>query len=160
MLKTPTNDKGDRTYGSGSGTQRLYFVEARQTCAPQLVIPPNDYGAGGFILDHEWRRVPEEAGSRFIVPVSPLLPPTSHDGLMNEQAALAFAHLFLAILAANFRDLCVECRLVEVKYEWTYTTTETGVGEIINRSDGPNAKYQKRETEDIPLSARHEKAAA
>ena len=153
MLAAPTNKDGKRTYGGGSGTERLYFVEARYTFDRPLIIAaefPRE-----FVLDREWRRLPADHESPLIVPVRPNVSPRFGHDLVNYEAALALAYLFLSSLAVGYQSGCVECRIVEVELSYTYETVERGVGEIINRTDGPRPTFTQREAEDIALSARH-----
>jgi len=152
-----------RVYGGGSGTDEFFTLEARTTVSPALVGPIDAFGASDFILTDKWQRVPivwESCG----VPVRSWKLPChalarTHD-LLNYEAAIAIAHLFIAQLVAPvYRSVHdVEVRLVKVRLKYSFEIKEVGVGEIINRSDAPwpGHSFKERETIPIPLSARDE----
>lgn len=162
-ITKPDNGKY-RTYGSGHGTDIFFTLEARTTVSPALIGPADSMGVGDFILTDKWQRVPVSRVEHGVPVRAWNLPghqiALAH-GLVNYECAVALAHLFVAQLVAPvFRSVHdVEVRLVKVELEYSFTTKELGVGEIINRSDAPwpgNA-FKARETEPIPLSARDEK---
>lgn len=139
---------------AGQGTEILYYVEARSTFSEPKIIDPRR--PVPFVLDNKWRRIPlsHDPSNPLTVPVRPTFGTPWYSDLMNEEAGLALAYLFLAELASHYDGACVECRLVKVTVKYSYTTEESGVGPIINRSDGPRTKYEPREAVEIPLSAR------
>jgi hypothetical protein len=144
------NVEQGRTYGGGSGEARLYAVEARCTYYSPCMVSDN------LVLDRTWRLVPFQYGSPGI-PTRTWIPlRQDHLPLVNYQAAKAYAEVFLAELHANLiaGASCVECRIIEVGVKYSYSTSELGVGEIINRTDGDRPKFSTRETTPIPLSAR------
>lgn len=143
-------------YGGEQGTDTFYVVEARSCVSPKVF-------AGDFILTEKWQRVPSLINDSGIgVPVRRWGLASDQiamaRGLMNYTAAVAFAQLFLAQLDSTpmlSHSAGIEVRLVKVKLTYSYGTEEIGVGEIINRCDGDIPRFTVRETDAIPLSARH-----
>src|SRR6185503_14738888 len=130
------------------------IVEARSTFGQPQVVSLGITPLGSFILDGEWRRIPSDGEGEYKIPARVFHEEAGKNGLMNYEAAAAFAHLFIALMEAEFSASCVEARLVEVHFECYYETWEVGVGEIVNRTDGERPRFTPRETENIPFSAR------
>lgn len=157
------DDGQHRTYGGGHGTDVYFTIEARTTVSPAVIGPVDTFGVRDFILTDKWQRVPIERSACGVPIRSWNLPDhavaLSLD-LLNYEAAVALAHLFIAqLVAPAFRSVHdVEVRLVKVELKYSFETKELGVGEIINRSDAPwpGHAFKPRETEPIPLSARDE----
>lgn len=162
-MTKPDNGKY-RSYGSGQGTDVFFTLEARTTVAPALIGPADPLGIRNFILTDQWQRVPISradcgvpikawnlAGHQIAL---------AHD-LVNYEAAIALAHLFVAQLTAPLIQsvIDIEVRLVKVELKYSFETRELGVGEIIHRSDAPwpGHAFKPRETEPIPLSVMDEK---
>jgi hypothetical protein len=152
-----------RSYGSGHGTDIYFTLEARTTVSPALIGPVDPLGTRNFILTDKWQRVPISRAECGVPILSYDLPGNAIArtlDLVNYEAAMALAHLFIAQLVApvfsSIHD--VEVRLVKVELRHSFETRELGVGEIINRSDGPSpyGTFKERETTAIPLSVRAE----
>lgn len=109
------------THGSGNGSEILYVVEARMNY-PE----PKEYN--GMILDREWRQV-QFPKAPLGVPNSAFDPHARQIGLLGYDTAMALAHWFMA--APLLGSLCVETRLVKVKYSFTFDTEEIGVGPVM-----------------------------
>lgn len=152
-----------RSYGSGHGTDTYFTLEARTTVSPALIGPIDAFGVSDFILTDKWQRVPIVRATCGVPIKTWNLPAHAMAltlDLLNYEAAIALAYLFIAQLTAPiFRSVYdVEVRLVKVELKCSFETTEIGVGEIINRSDGPSPyrAFKERETVPIPLSAHAE----
>ena len=161
-MTRPDNGK-HRSYGGGHGTDTYFTLEARATVSPALIGTVDVFGVTDFILTDKWQRVPISLAECGVPVRSWNLPDhaaASTLDLLNYEAAIALAHLFVAQLTAPvFRSVHdVEVRLVKVELKYSFETRELGVGEIINRSDAPHPmhEFKPRETQPIPLSARDE----
>ncbi len=118
-------------HGNGSSTGTYYKVEHRTTTSLSTVIGnPNE--PFPFIIDHYWRTLGIMLGG---TPYGANIPVRSWDteaakhGLVCYAAAEAHRWAFLAYLEANTvgGSLCVETRLVAVKFHQQYSTEELGV---------------------------------
>lgn len=148
-----------KSYGSGSGSEDVYVLEARSTVGAKALSEQ-------FILTDKWQQVPWVvvngacgAGEGDGIPVSRMVGPLARDHhKVNYEAAEAFAYRFLAQLCASnygFGHMGVEIRIVKITLRYQYSMVEAGVGEIINRTDGPRPVFRPREeVGDVPLSAR------
>lgn len=123
-----------KEHGNGSGTQRVYIVEARST-----FTEPQPHR--GMILDQRWRRVNFDRGAPG-VPVNLLNAEAERLGFLNYAAALALAHWFLAAPSG----ICIEARLVQVEFIYKYETKECGVGPAMNHVEMIRAaKWEPRD---------------
>ncbi len=124
-----------KTYGSGSGAVELYVVESRTSyTAPQK--------HGGMILDGEWRRVFFQKTPVGVPNLEAALhPEAARMGLTNYAAAMALAYWWMALPPDDdrlgvFPSFCVETRVVKVKYSYSFSTDEVGVGPAMSSIGG------------------------
>jgi hypothetical protein len=112
---------------SGTGSAELYRVEARTTYhSPERV--------GGQLIDNNWRLV-DFAKAPLGVPIRNFdAGAHEHCGLLNYEAAEALRWWFLAAAHADIAAgaLCIETRLVKVRYHYHYRCEELGVTEPIS----------------------------
>ncbi len=112
-----------KSYGNGSGSNHCYIVEARTS-----YMDPQEHC--GMTLDSKWRRVHFE-NSKCGVKVDLLHRESAMHGFLNLAAAMALAHWFMSEPHGTgfpMPNYCVETRIVEVKFQHSYTATEVGVG--------------------------------
>lgn len=102
---------------------------------------------GGLILDKEWRRV-HFLKAAIGAPTDQWIDPVAkQNGLLNYEAAIALAHWFLAE-GGTMGSLCVETRLVKVKFIFKWETEEVGVGPAMSSIATLRAtKFEPREAE-------------
>ena len=111
-----------KEYGKGSSTNTYYVVEARLN-----YDTPKEYK--GMILDKEWRRVQFQKSANGII--NSALDPKAHEiGLLGYDTAMALAYGFMA--APLLESLCVQTRLVSVKFTYQYSCEEVGVGPVMD----------------------------
>lgn len=121
-------------YGSGSGTDVLYVVEARSAVA---AVTPVMY-VRGFPLTSEWRRLrfataPSDARAATLALENWLNPMSKNLGLMQFATAMSLAHWLLSCpedgdKLPGYPAIGVEVRLVKVEMNYSYATKEIGVG--------------------------------
>lgn len=124
-------------YSSGSGSHRLYVVEARLTGSKPAEL------VNGILLTREWQRVHThrtsdcalvEAG-RISVPATSYPAIAAEHELLEREAAYALAVRFQVesgienSYCAGHAILCIETRLVEVELAYSFSITEKGVCE-------------------------------
>lgn len=118
------------SHGQGNGTCTLYFIEARLS---SKASPPRPHL--GFLLDGEWRRLglrlrhaTELEAGEISIP-APRWPSEAREhGLLTKEAAYALAARF-QLGDNDMAGLIIETRLVEVKFNYTYSIDEIGVCE-------------------------------
>lgn len=124
-------------HGSGNQTGTYYKVEYRTiTSQPTVIGDPNI--PFPFVIDNYWRTLSIHLGG---APWAANIPIKSWDasaakhGLVSYVAAEAHRWAFISFLEANAiaGALCVETRLVAVKYTENYSTEEVGVTEPLAR---------------------------
>lgn len=131
-----------KEHGNGSGSTRVFVVEARSTYSqPQKHC--------GMILDDKWREVHFPKALIGVQNLCMYADAIQH-GFMNYEAAMALAHWFLAEPTDDktfpFPALCIETRLVEIEYKYEYSTKEIGVGPALNMLETRRATtFQPRE---------------
>ena len=126
-----------KEHGSGSGTQRVYIVEARSTS-----MEPQCHG--GMILDQRWRRVNFARGAPG-VPVNLWNAEAERLGFLNYEAALALAFWFLAA-AGKSCGWSIDVRLVQIEFSYKYETKECGIGPAMNHFEMIRAaKWEPRD---------------
>lgn len=116
--------------GSGHGTERVFFVEARSTTGPQSV--------GGKLLADKWERLHFKAGPNGVVPAGPLVNAMAlHCGFMDYEAADALAACFRALLCDDrpYRPYGIETRIVVVRFTYDYKAERVTEGDAENRSN-------------------------
>jgi hypothetical protein len=134
---TVSDEQIVKTYGSGSGSLRLYAIEARTTYTDPHTV-------NGMVLTKEWRRLhvhridggqlacadPREVASVPLVPSGGYHLPGAQlaEGLIEKEQALLLAARFQ--MGANGRvEYCVETRVIEVELNYSFATKEIGVSE-------------------------------
>lgn len=157
----PNAHKHDRGEGSHYG----YLVEVRTSHFQPKVL------AKDLVIDNVWRRWPVQGGSvpyGLNVAVGPhdrdML---THGGLLTREAAEAHRWGLLAALDAEstLGSLCIETRLVKIKYHWSYRLEEVGVSEAVTgdffRRDSkqfvprsPEAETEGKQDDDTAGAAR------
>ncbi len=136
--------KEKKSYGSASGATDLFIVESRTS----YIVPQNH---GGMILDGEWRRVNfQRSQSGIPVLAETIYPDATRNGLLNWEAAVALAGWWMALpdqsMQFPFSALCVETRIVKVRYSYKWDTEEIGVGPTMNATAGLRAtEWKERE---------------
>jgi hypothetical protein len=119
-------------HSKAEGTHHGYLVEVRSSYFIPTVL------AKDLVIDSVWRRWPIGAGT---VPNGLNVPTGPHDhdmlvhgGLLTREAAEAHRWGLLATLdaASTLGALCIETRLVKVRYDWSYKLTEVGVSEAMS----------------------------
>lgn len=111
---------------SGSGTEIVYFVEARTVGGVPIRV-------GGMTLDGQWRRLHPER-SKLGVPSRLLSRQAEAHGYVSHPAAIAIAAWFRAMpedderSPLGFPAFSVETRIVAVQWTWRYTATRVGEG--------------------------------
>lgn len=153
-----SEDSKEKLYARSSATTDCYGVEIRYTG------PEKAKSIGKLILTKEWTRLPMETD--LALPDPRNVPSgmygvagcvATDNGFCGYESAHAVARVFLAQLSGEFGlgHLCVEVRIIKARIQYSYSIVESGVGEIINRTDGPREKFVPRnEVGDLPLSAR------
>ena len=119
---------GEHNHESGKGYKDGYRVEVRTSYWSPSVID-------GRVIDGVWRTVPIAAGATpwgNNVPVRPWDRDMLDRGLLPMEAAEAHRWTLLAMLDASqiAGSLCIETRLVKVRYHYEYRTEEVGVGDV------------------------------
>ena len=151
-------------HGKGEGHHHGYLVEVRTSYFQPKVLSKD------LVIDNVWRRWPVHEGS---VPYGLNVPVGRNDrdmlahGLLTREAAEAHRWGLLASLEADslLGSLCVETRLVKVRYDWSYKLTEVGVSEAMTgdffRRDSkqfvprsPEAEAEGKQDDDAPSVAR------
>lgn len=112
----------DKPEVSGSGTSRVYSIEAR--LSPSFKQPPCE--KGGLILDSEWRQVPLARPSEGVPTNLRVEYYAVAAGFVSHVSALALAWWFLAQCDAYGG---VEVRIVEHVHEYSYSITRKAEGE-------------------------------
>lgn len=130
-----------KEHGSGNGTEIVYLVEARCTYTTPEVV-------NGQIFDVRWRVVHFNTDQPMGVP----------NDVFNRDARSRFLSYGAAVTLANWfltgtRSCCVEARLVQIKYEYRFTTEEVGVGLPLShtyreRNDGFRERGEEERTDD------------
>jgi hypothetical protein len=115
--------------GNGSGTQDVYFVEARSVVGPQ--------NFGGMLLTDKWQRVQFHVGTlgvhSGVHPGPTLNPQAIEHGFVDDEAAEALAAWFRAGLAERgFRGIGIETRIVAVKFTYSYTAERVHNGPTVS----------------------------
>jgi hypothetical protein len=124
-------------HGSGCSENVGYKLEVRTSY-------PNPTRIGDFIIDGVWRVVPISGG---VVPSWPNIPVSARDseilghGLVSRYVAEAHRWALLALMEANrsLGSLCIETRLVRIKYATTYSLREEGVSVALKAGDAHQA---------------------
>ncbi len=123
-----------KSYGSASGSTELFVVETRSSyTSPQK--------HGGMIVDSQWRQV-HFPKSPIGVPnlTATLHPEAASHGLFNYEAAMALAYWWMALPDDDkifpFPSYCIETRIVKVKYTYSWSTEEVGVGPMLSSIAG------------------------
>lgn len=121
-------------HGSGATSDHLYKIEVRKSYSDPTVL-----GAGrdAFVIDMVWRTWPVYEGSTKFgtnVPVRSWDRRGLEHGLLTYAVAEAHRWALIALLEASEvgGSLCIETRLVEVKFSTQYSTEEVGVSQPIN----------------------------
>ena len=133
--------KESKQYGSGNGTERVYFVEARTSFGR-----PEKHA--GMVLTSDWQRietaeVPPPVA--FGVPNDAFNPLAATCGMFGYRSATALAAWFRA--AEGWRgSFCVETRLVAVDLTYSYSTVEVGVSKPVSGSLRPSEEFAERES--------------
>lgn len=123
------NSRGN--HGSGNSTSTYYKVEYRTTTSMSTVLGnPNE--PFPFIIDHYWRTlqiIPSAQPWATNIPIRPWDADAAKHGLIPYVAAEAHRWGFLAFLEAKAiaGSLCVETRLVSVRFKQQWSTEELGV---------------------------------
>lgn len=118
-------------HGSGSSTGTYYKVEFRTTTSMTTCIGnPNE--PFPFVIDHYWRTLPIQLGAMqwgTNIPCRSWDGEAAQHGMVSYAAAEAHRWAFLAYLEATKPggSLCIETRLVAVKFKREYSTEEMGV---------------------------------
>lgn len=133
---SPATQITKKSYGGGSGSLIGYTVEIRTTASQPEIH------ANGTVIDREWRRVPyrltkcdREDHSHFQsgrigdIPVWNYNHELDNLSLMNFEAAYAIA---TQTLAQQWNGVCLECRIVGVKVEYSFHAEAESVSNTIS----------------------------
>lgn len=120
-------------HGSGNSTGTYYKVEYRTSYTTPTFIG-NHQGPFPFVIDHYWRTLEITRGAQqwgVNIPLRAWDEDACKHGLLKYVAAEAHRWAFLAALDAGAGGpggaLCVETRIVAVKFSVQYSTEEIGV---------------------------------
>ena len=99
---------------------------------------------GGVIVDSQWRRIHFPKTPIGVPNLTEVLhPDAARNGLLNYEAAMALAYWWMALPDDDkqipFPALCIETRIVKVKYSYKWDTEELGVGPTLSVIDGRRA---------------------
>ena len=114
-------------HGSGTSHKEGYKIEIRSSYFTPILL-------GDFVIDTVWRTIPVKEGT---TPHGINIPVKDYDrkmldiGLLSYTAVEAHRWAILSMLDATKLGgtLCIETRLVKVRYNYSYTTEELGVSE-------------------------------
>ena len=104
---------------SGSGTERLFSVEARYNYHEPKVI-------AGQMFDNRWKRIPYSDAPHGIPKPRYISQGRSASNLLTRQEAEAIRWWFICIAEASENvggSLCLETRIVEHEVEYSYSVT-------------------------------------
>lgn len=98
---------------SGNGRVSGYTVEARHTSRDHVVI-------GGVVYTDKWKKIHPEQGQVGVPSHHRCEAWLSQCGLMNYPAAQAIRWWFHAMAEADFKNICLETRLIKHEVEYLY----------------------------------------
>lgn len=120
---------------SGSGTETVYYVEARST----YVRPESIHGQ---LFDQRWSRVEWAKHGEVGVQNNVYSAEAVRCGYLTYEAALTLAHWFLTNAPHSY---CLQARLVQVEFKYSFTSEEIGVSAPISHPiNGPDDAFKAR----------------
>jgi hypothetical protein len=149
-------------HGRGGGTQVLYKLEARTTYHTPNVLTHDEHFP--LVLDHCWRNIPITLGATkwgTNIPIRSWAADAAKHGCIPYEAIEAHRWAFIAWLEAMKvgGSLCIETRLVEVKFSYSYSVEEVGVSaplKEVSRNKpafSPRPKVEEGEANELKAAA-------
>ena len=135
---TTSSPQAPRVWGRGQDTNLVYVVEARTTA-------PTPRQHGRMLLDNRWQQV-QTTHDDHGIPVNVYPTDAQSHGFLNYEAAMGLAYWYMA-LGSSYS---IQARLVQIRFEHSYTATEVGVGP-------PLEPYEDQRV--LPFTEREEKDA-
>lgn len=139
-----------KSHGKGSCSGTYYKIEVRSWHMPRVLTDPESRQP--FIIDKDWKEWPVRL--TFGNAPAPSMPVASWErhaaehGLMPYEAAMGHLYGMYAFLAANHMDLCIQARLVAVRWEESYSMTEENVSHVIAPPRQPGKDFVARAESD------------
>lgn len=116
---------------SGHGSTAGYSVEARHTSGDHAVI-------AGVVYTKEWKRLHPEQAPIGVPAHGRFETWLGQCGLMSYPAAQAIRWWFHAIAEQEFKNICLETRIVKHQVKYSYEETSTSEHALIGGEDRSN----------------------